>query len=188
MGVKMNSDIRLALKKAKRSGHIVSVHSDPSNQASCAVGYVDQIDDTWIRLKAISIDGENAGYEIRSLDDIFRIDINGAYEKKIGYLRKNTGKIFREVDLSAPIETDGILLSTLKEAQKKKMVITIWTEDEDDSIVGSIDHINENTVKILSIDDYGKEDGFILISIDEIVSVDCNSRKCQIIKFLNEKK
>jgi len=183
----MNNNIVLALRKAKKNNHIVSLHSDPFDQSKCTVGYVDQIDDIWIRIKAISTEGENAGYEIRLLANIFRIDVNGAYEKKIEYLRKNTGNIFRKVDLVSTIEENGILLATLKEAQERKMVITLWTKDENDSIIGLIDQVNDNTVKILSIDDYGREDGFILICISEIDSVDCDSRKCQIIRFLNEK-
>lgn len=184
----MSNDILACLKNAKRNGHVVSLHSDPTNQSRCVVGYIDQIDDAWIRLKAISPEGENAGYEVRPLDAIFRVDVNGIYENKIEYLLQNIDNIYQKNDLTYSVGIDGILITTLKEAKEKKLIVTLWTEDEDDSIIGLIDKVNESTVNILSIDDYGKKDGLILITIDEIVSIDCDNRQSQIIKFLSEKK
>lgn len=50
-----------------------------------------------------------------------------------------------------------------------------------------MESLTPQTVQILSIDDYGREDGFVVININEIVSADCNARKEQILRFLHDK-
>ncbi len=181
----MSKYILNTLKKAKIANQIISIHSDPSEQSKCSVGFVDQIKSGWVRLRAISPEGEEAGYEIRPLEEIFRIDINSDYENKIDFLRNNYKDIFEEVELSLPIEKGNIIFTTLKEAQQKHLVVILWTEDEFDSVIGYVENLEQDSVRILSIDDFGREDGFIILDLTKVTSVDCNSRKCQIIKFLN---
>ena len=82
------------LKKAMPTHQLVGIHLDPSNMSSCSVGYVDAIDDTKVRLQAISSEGENAGYEIRLLNEIYRVDVNTFYLRKFDFLHKNCGQIF----------------------------------------------------------------------------------------------
>jgi hypothetical protein len=80
-----------------------------------------------------------------------------------------------------------ILFSTFTEAKDKRVIIVLWTKDEDDSIIGYVESITPKTVQILSIDNYGKKEGFIVINISEIVAINCNGRKEQILRFLHEK-
>ena len=183
----MDNHILTILKEARESNQIVSIHSNPANQAVCTTGVVDYITDSMVRLKLISPGGEPDGYKVRLLKNVFRIDVYSEYEKKIAFLNKNYNEILNEVKLVDPIENNNLIYSTLKESKQKKLIIVIWTDDEEDSIIGYIDDLNVETVKIVSINDYGQEDGIIILKIDEIREIDCNSYKCQILKYLNIK-
>lgn len=182
----MDKSLKKLLVEALNSKKIVSIHTNPLSQSECSVGFVDRLSDEEVRIRAISPNGEYAGYEVRSIDVIYRVDINGMYEKKINSLWNSRGKIFKENKLNLTVENDLIAITTLKEAYDKKMVVILWTEDKEDSIVGYIDEVNEETVKILSIDEFGRDDGSILVNLAEVVCVDCDTLKCQKIKFLHE--
>jgi hypothetical protein len=165
---------------------MVSIHTNPSDQSRFIIGFVDQIDDTWARLRSLSIRGKDDGYEIISLKKIFRISINGRYEHKINFINNNRKQVFKEVELSLPIETDNVLYATLHEAHQKELIVMLWTEDEFDSVIGYVDSLDQDMVRILAVNDYGQEDGFIVLDLTEVRSIDCNSLKCQIIKFLHK--
>ncbi|OQY56746.1 MAG: hypothetical protein DRR08_00395 [Candidatus Parabeggiatoa sp. nov. 2] len=161
----MRKDIKGVLKEAMPTHQLVGIHLDPSNMSSCSVGYVDAIDNTKVRLRAISHEGENAGYEIRLLNEIYRVDVNTFYLRKIDFLHKNRGQIVSETELIQPAENSDILFSTLREAKDKRVIVILWTEDRDDSIIGYVESLTSQTVQILSIDDYGRNDGFVVINI-----------------------
>lgn len=183
----MRKDIKGILKEAMRNHQLVAIHLDPSNMLSCSVGYVDALDNTKVRLRSISTEGKNAGYEIRLLNEIYRVDVNTFYIRKIEFLHKNHDQIFAEIELIQPAENSDILFSTLREAKYKKVIVILWTEDKDDSIIGYVESLTPETVQILSIDDYGRNDGFVAINIKEIIAADCNARKEQKLRFLHEK-
>ncbi len=183
----MRKDIKGVLKEAMQTRQLAAIHLDPSNMTSCSVGYIDAVDNTKVRLRAISSEGENAGYEIRPLNEIYRADVNTSYLRKINFLYKNHGQIFSEIELIQPAENSDMLFSTLREAKYKRVIVILWTEDKDDSIIGYVESLTPKTVQISSIDDYGKNDGFVVINIKEIIAADCNARKEQILRFLHEK-
>ncbi|HEW97544.1 MAG: hypothetical protein DRR16_27695 [Candidatus Parabeggiatoa sp. nov. 3] len=183
----MRKDIKGVLKEAMLNHQLVATYLDSSNMSLCLVGYVDAIDNTKVRFRALSFAGKKAGYEIRSLKEIYRVDVDTFYLRKIDFLQKNRGQIFSEIDLIQPAENSDILFSTLREAKDKRVIVILWTEDKDESIVGYVESLTPQTVQILSIDDYAREDGFVVININEIVSADCNTRNEQILRFLHDK-
>jgi hypothetical protein len=182
----MRKDITSTLKGALLNHQLVALHLDPSNMSLCLMGYVDAIDNTLVRLRIVSSEGKSAGYGIRFIREIYRVDVDTFYLKKIEFLYQNRdNNIFSEVELITP--NSDILFSTFRKAKDKRVIVVLWTEDEDDSIIGYVESITPKTVQILSIDDYGQEEGFIVINISEIVAVNCNGRKEQILRFLHEK-
>ena len=102
-------------------------------------------------------------------------------------LKNNFGNIYFESKLSNAIEDDDLILTTLKEAKDKNLIVEVWTEDQDNSIIGYVESASTKEVRILSIDEYGQEDGFILITFASIADIDCDTRKCQQMKYLHAK-
>ena len=182
----MTNLIKASLEEAKNTKEIVSIHLDPANQSECSVGFVEQLSNSEIRLLSISREGEEAGHEVRQLKDIYRVDIGGKYEKKIGFLNSKYEDIFCTTTLGEPEQDTALILATLKEAKEKELIVVLWTEDPDDSVIGYIKNITSDGVKILSVDDYGDEDGTIVLELEKITAMDCSSRKAQVIRFLNK--
>jgi hypothetical protein len=184
----MRKDITGTLKEALLNHQLVGIYLDPSNMSSCSVGYVDAIDNTMVRLCSILSDGKNGGYEIRLLKEIYRVDVDTFYLRKIEFLHQNRDNIYSEVELILPSNNSNVLVSTLKVAKDKRVIVTLWIGGEDNLIVGYVESLTPQTVQILSINSYGKEEGFIVINLNEIISADCNAKKEQILRFLHEKR
>jgi hypothetical protein len=72
----MPKDITATLKQALLSHQLVSIYLEASNISSCSVGYVNAVDNTLVRLRLISPEGKNAGYGIRYIRQIYRVDVD----------------------------------------------------------------------------------------------------------------
>lgn len=184
----MKKHIIQLLKQAQKSNKVVSVYTDAISQSACSVGYVDIFNNNEVRLKSISEHGENAGYEIRSLDGVYKISIDGKYEKKLKSLNDDITSVFDEYILSSPKSNTNIIRKTLAEAMENYLIVTVWTSDRSTSIVGLVEYINNEALNVLSIDDFGDVDGNIVIDINLITDVDCNTKREQVLKYLYDKK
>ena len=183
----MENLFMLTLQDAQQRGVIVSLHTDVSDSSACSVGYVEQLSDCDVRLRAISPEGLPGGYEIRSLEDVYRVDIDGLYEKNIHFLSRHQGKIFQDAHCESAAEGESLLLSTLHDAaQHARKIVVLWTQDREDSIVGYVEDVHDETVKMLSIDEYGREDGMILVDVRALVSMDYNSTQCQVLEYVHD--
>jgi hypothetical protein len=182
----MSEAIAEQLKKFMEANEIVSVYSDPTDMSACSVGYIDAIDEAVVRIRAVSRYGSDAGYELRPLNNICRIDAGGLYEKKLAFLREHSAEVFHDLPLANAVnKEDDLIFCTLREAETKRLIVVLWTEDENDSIVGYVGSVDYDLVKILSIDDYGRENGYILLRYQDIRAVDCNTNPAQVLKFLH---
>ncbi|MGH8538645.1 MAG: hypothetical protein ACREXM_19940 [Gammaproteobacteria bacterium] len=179
----MSTSIYGVLKKVAKEQTLVSIHTNPDNWSSCSVGYVHSISRTHVRLRAVNRDGEDAGYEVRKLEEIFKIDFGGKYEHKLEHLRGNQENIFQEVALRKDKDQD-LILGTLKQAKDLDLVVVIWGHDPDDSLIGFVEYVDNNGARIRVLDDFGMEDGYSTIKSSEITAVDCNARSEQVLKFL----
>ncbi|MBI2601461.1 MAG: hypothetical protein HYW48_00245 [Deltaproteobacteria bacterium] len=175
--------MKAVLEKAKENNELVSVYSDPTHPSRCSVGYVDCVDDNFVRLRAIARNGKHDGYVVRNVPSIFKVDIGGEYEKKIVMLKNFK---FKDINLGAC--TSNILLETLKDAKKNKGCITIFFGESDDSVVGIVKGANHQTVEIHNLKENGETDGIIFVKFEAINSVNVNSEDEQIIEFLSEKR
>ena len=146
--------------------------------------YIDLITDKEVRLRSISSDGEDDGYEIRRLKEIFRVDYDGKYENKIKFLNNSQGKIFRYFKLAKKIENNNIFLTTLRGAKQNNLGVTLWLKDNDNSVAGYIKSINLTSITLSLVDDYGQEDGLITLNLKEITAMSCNTRYEQKFMFL----
>lgn len=174
--------IRSVLEEAKEKNTLVSIHVNSDDWNQYSVGYVDVITNTHVRLRAVSRYGEPAGYEIRVLAEICKIESDGKYEQKLEKLSKNQGKIFKEI---APAYGSGnLILDALTQSLKEKILIALWGNDPDDTLTGYVEKLEDDTVSIRLIDEYGKDDGVSTIAIDEITSLDFNTQPEQVRNFI----
>lgn len=175
--------IKNTLEKAQKNKIVVSIHTEKENWSRCSVGYVDVITDHYVRLQSLSEYGENNGFEIRALSEIFKVEWGGKYEEKIKKLSEGKGDILSEVLMDKPSSED-LIKDTLKQAYNKTVIVVIFGNDTQDSLVGYITEIKGNLVEIKLINEFGELDGFAAINIDEILHIDFNTKSEQIRHFL----
>ncbi|MCZ4279812.1 hypothetical protein O4H49_03420 [Kiloniella laminariae] len=173
------------LLEVKAKGRLVSLHSKPENWNKCCVGYVDCVSDEHVRLRAISVYGEAAGYEVRRLSEIFKIEFDGQYTKKIEKLNQNQGSVFKEVKLYEKSSGD-LVRETLESARHESVLVVVWGNDPDDSLVGYVDKIETDLLTIRLVDEFGVDDGVSVIRFEEITDVDFNTRSEQARIFLHK--
>ena len=175
------------LKNAQINGYIVSAYVNANDWGQYSVGYVDIITNEHVRFQALSKYGEKAGYEIRLLSDIVKVEYDGKYEKKIKKLEKNQGTIFKDI-LPTELSSDNLFEDALNQSLEDSIVIVIWGNDPDDSLVGIVEKIELDLVSIRLINEFGEDDGLSTIRIDEITSLDFNTQSEQVRRFLHNHK
>jgi len=159
------------MESALLSREIVSVHTDKEDWSSCAVGLVDGLSDLHVCLKSISKDGCVGGFEVRRLEDIFKLDCDGSYERKLRNLVDAT-----QISLPASIgESSDLLLDVLERAKEQGLVVTIWGGDLDDSLVGFVRELSDEAVRVSVVDEFGCADGYSWLSLEEIVALDAGT-------------
>ncbi len=162
---------------------LVSVHTDSDDWDQYSVGYVDMVTETHLRLRAISPFGDDVGYEIRPLCEISKVEQSGKYEAKIEKLRRNRGRIFTEVIPDSP-SSGNLIIDSLKESLKERVVIALWERHSDESLTGYIEALEPDVVSIRLINQFGEDDGLATMKLDEISSIDFNTRQEQARMFL----
>ncbi|BCD88137.1 hypothetical protein PSm6_45440 [Pseudomonas solani] len=176
--------IRTSLEKAMQDKRIVSIYTS-DDWSSYSVGYVVSIDGTHICLESITGSGESIGFEIRSLEEITKVETSGKYEQKIETLANHQGEVIHPVAL--PALGEGIIHETLALALQRKCVITIWVQGSEDSISGYVSSIENDTITIQAVDEFGDNDGASVVPQGEISSIDFCTKEEQLREFLNKK-
>ncbi|MCP1224315.1 hypothetical protein [Sebaldella sp. S0638] len=150
---------------------------------SLFVGYVDMVKDNIIRIRAVSPEGLNDGYILRRLSDIIKIERNTLYLKKIKKIAENLHYLEKNIEINNTKEKD-LLTDTLKIAKKKKLLITLYFDEDKSSLTGYVKELGDEEIKISVIDEYGMEDGEHTVTINIIDQIDINSLDNRKIELL----
>lgn len=172
------------LKKAQSDQSVVSVYSDPSDWDSFSVGRIVTVSDEVVVIAALSKLGQQAGFELRQMSEIYRLEVDGQYERKIAALAASGGAYARAATVEFQSKDDPIDI-VLRASLQDKVVLTIWGDDDDSSMTGVITGLDEDTVEIALLDTFGVRDGTAHLSKDEIVALDYNGISEQVLRFLS---
>ena len=180
----MNTDnaIYESLDLARQKNQLVSLHSSPDDWPKCSVGYVKFLSNDYVLIKAVDKYGFDAGYELRQISEVFRVDIGGSYENRLSFLNSNQRRIPHDIEILT--SEDNMLISTLLCAKSESLAVTIVGSDKGDSISGFVSQISDRILTLKVIDDNGLEDGLSIIDLGEIASVDINTLREQSLLFL----
>ncbi|QJT10483.1 hypothetical protein [Oceanidesulfovibrio marinus] len=181
--------IRSILIEAQKERKLVAMYVDPSDQTSCSVGLVHHVDTDWYVLKSFDTIGADDGFELRKIEHLYRVDVQGPYEKKIDFLRKHYLETFRAVDLHViDDEKKDFVTMCLEEMLRSDAIVYIWTEDEEYASIGYVRSVEDGVVMLQTVDDFGRIDSDVYIEIGTIEAVDFNPRKSQVTDFLCKNK
>lgn len=138
-------------------------------------------------MQSISPEGSSDGYIVRRTNDIFRVDFDGVYERKIGLLYKLRNQTHSSsLDHSNITANSNLFYEVLMEAKEQKSVVSISLDAAQDSITGFVKNIDYRslTTSILRLTEQGEKDGIVSFSIEDIEKSDYDTSDERLLQLL----
>lgn len=170
------------LKRAKEDGHILSIYTDKENTEKFSAGYIQQISEDLVLISHVTPYGLYDGYMIRRIEDIYRLECHGKYEKKLETLYNIQNQNHKKI----PHGCGTIFEDLFKFSLDNHLVINIqlhYSELED--IQGYVDEFFEDSLIVRQLDDEGNDDGETVISISDITLLTCDSDREMALRLLS---
>lgn len=142
---------------------MTSIYTDVDNYDCFAVGYIVTLKNKKILVFHIGSHGEDDGYSVINIEDIYRIETESKYINKL--------KALCNVNLEEKIKintTDDLLMDLLNAAIHSQCIITLSLNHMSNLLMGYVIKIEDNKVYMLQIDQYGEDDGHTVFFYDEI--------------------
>ena len=169
------------LKKLKENNEIVSLYTNFNEPDKFWAGFIGRISDEFLMLNSISSSGRYEGFRINKISDIYKIEFGGKYQGKLKrlYLLQNQ-KHETVNNISEDLISDLLIF-----AREKKLVVTIQTRDSGyDDVIGYVEDMADETIKIKLLDEFGDEDGFSVLNKNDITLLACDND--MVLKLLSE--
>lgn len=163
-----------------RNKIIASFYYDDCNTQRHLVGYIERFNDSEILIAHISSRGCYDGFILKHIEDIYRIDYGGEYEKKIEKLYKIRGQMHATINTFG--SDDEIFYSLMDFVEQNSFLVTL--EFAESCITGLVNGYSDDIVYLTIINDYGEEDGISIVHIDEIQTVSVDSDNEQDLRTL----
>ncbi len=167
------------LMVAHEEGRAVAVHNNRSDPSQYEVAFVQDVHELQVTLQCLTPRGESDGVTVMRMDDIFRVDIDTAYCRKIELLSQYTESVF-EKSTQVP---NGEMNEVLKAAKSANQIVHLLDYSEFGP-TGFVEDVGRDFVTIRRISQNGEPDGMATIGLDCIASVHVGRRSEQIIDFL----
>lgn len=162
------------MKKQK----LASYYFNKEDNCVHLTGFVYAYNDNELLVAHITPRGEYDGFVLNKIENLYRVDYDGNYEKKIQqlyYLKKQTHPIIQ-------CDKNEIVVSLLEFAYENEYLVTL--ELENDSVTGYVDDY-EDCVSLQVLNDNGDKNGKCIIDINEIVTFSCDTDYEQDLKILS---
>ncbi len=167
------------LHEIKEQKKIIALYTDADNYEKFMIGYVISILNGKILVLNVGLNGEFDGYSVINTDDIYRIEVDSKYIKKI----KSICKFKYEEIFSIRTEKD-LLLDLLNSAINRNSVVAVSVFDSDNAIFGYVKKIENNKVYILQVNEYGEDDGYTIFLYNSIRRCVMEDIECRILDDL----
>ena len=174
--------IKEILNEYQKNLTMLAIYVNVEEGENFAVGYIVDVIDEQILFLNIGLHGEFDGYTAAYIDDIYRVETDSRYIKKMQQLcsfdLNNILKIEKE---------QSAIMFLIDTAFKEKRVIKLSVAEKDNVITGFIIKKNSDFIEVLQLDEYGDEDGRTIIKYDDIVQVCCDDLDCYDMQILHDK-
>jgi len=158
------------IKKNIKNGQIISLYIDEDSTTTFAVGKYLYISNEHILYNEITTDGQDNGLACLPLEEIYRISLDGKYEKAIESLYVQANE-YNDLTVNS-----NLVYSLLSYAKNKNYIVSVellGSNNTDE--MGFVQDISDDIVTIKSIDDYGKENGISFFNINDISYLACKT-------------
>ncbi|MBG0776976.1 MAG: hypothetical protein H0S85_11165 [Desulfovibrionaceae bacterium] len=157
---------------------LISIYDDPSDYSSLNIGFVDFVDEEYIRIKSISSFGRNDGFLTLKVSSIHRIDKGGIYEGTLLSLYDKYGSDFEHV-----FEQGLSAFNQSLELGKNKLCC-LHDIEHDKYTSGFIVSYDIDNITINEVDRYGRPVGQATINAQDISRIELLSEQTQARQYL----
>lgn len=171
-----------------RRQKLVSLYENWDEPHLCVTGIVDCFTKEQVLIKHLTRCGEYDGYAVRKTDNIFRVDFDGIYEQKLERLyhlqkKHHISKIIKSVN-----DDTNLFVLTMTVALKYGWVVNLSIDDSDrqESIIGWVKKVEDDSVLISQITSEGSDDGQTAIFIKDIDRMYCDTDDERAMGVLNK--
>ena len=158
---------------------VSSFYYDVNQPLVHLTGYISAFNDVELLIEHISIHGNYDGFILKRIEDIFRIDYNGEYEKKIWNLYRIKKQLHKKINI---LDKNDILSSVLDFCIDNKYIISL--EFDESCISGFVKSYNKNYINLSIVNEYGIINGETIVDLNQIVSIAVDTDDEQDIKLL----
>ncbi len=175
------------LLQAYKNKKMISIYDNSYYPNNFLVAYILCTDDKSYIAYELSPNGEFDCYTYRLFDNIIKIEKNTKYLNCIKRLAQ-----YHKIDVNEDIfsQNKSNIFKFLDYIIKNQRICSVSTTNSDTyDVVGFVEKYNDNTVKILLIDEFGVEDGIVEIKLDAISLLKCCSHdeiKLEILYKINK--
>ena len=148
-----------------------------------SAGFVLAVSDHHVVIESVSPRGACAGWFLRELDELCRIDYDGRYEEKLLSFYRMRGETHPSNFLGATDLTSDLKVEMLAAAREHDYAVRIDI-DADDDVEGFVKEVGATTVSVEKLDEYGHNDGDCTIDIEPIESIYVGDDGLQDLKLL----
>lgn len=161
------------LRALMESGEIASVYTRNENPDNFYIGYVSHMSQQHFAMRMLDIDGAHDGWLVGRNADIVQVIAGDDYEVRIKWL---------ETLLDGEIPPDPVgsqagsnLFADYAEAARmQRRVITLWTEDAEEEIIGYVRSVDDLHIMLDTLDFFGQDADAQAVGLSqiELMSID----------------
>lgn len=158
------------------SKKLASFYTNYREMNKFTFGRILQVNENEIAIQSLSPDGDDDGITVMNIENIFRVETDSDYSKKMSTLCSD--KTLVKYNIAA--DRDNILNSVLSYVLSEKQVAAIeLINSGNDDIVGFVESISNGECKVRQVNDYGFEDGFSYVDIKDITMMSFGDKYCK---------
>ena len=163
------------LNQLKEQKKLVSIYLDKENTEKFFLGFLSAIDEDSYILSSYTPSGYEDGFIWGKIENIYRVDSDGKYEKKMLCLIHSHEKTVSP--LSAFSEKNNLCELLTLSLEKGAFVMIELLDSGYDDVCGIVKSIESDACCITSIDEYGDYDGECVVGFSDISQVAYNSEE-----------
>ena len=169
-----------SLIKAKSKDICVEVYIQ--ERSGILVGKVQNVSEKYLLLESISPQGMNDGFILISIDEIYCVDLDTNYSRKIYKLYNLKSQ---KHDL-VPLTEDNNFIDLLRFSKENNLIMEFdyFNYEENLSDQGFVIDIDDLCVSFRTIDNFGKVNGSKILKLENIKRLYCDGYHVRDLKLL----
>lgn len=176
------------LNKAKEHNKLVAIRTNIENADKFSVGYILGLNDETISIKAINPQGLPDGVFTIQTKDLYGIDLDDIYIRKLEIREENSKKIFSDIPAPSFFSDVNVNISKILHKAKDSRQLIHINFYRDIGLYGLINEINDEEFVIEVYNDDGLYDGTSVFLIEDIKNIIWDDEDIRLIDIIKNKK